>query len=118
MMGHAATTAMRINDGVTITFASLRSGMPFDRRRAAGEGAGTDAASMFSSALERVERAVDLRVRLLDGGLRAGATRESVVDVLVDRLRDLRIDRRDRARVRLAQGLQQLGRVRDGLLDI
>jgi hypothetical protein len=47
MMGHAATTAMRIKDGVTITFASLRSGMPFDRGRlAVVSGARTEAASM------------------------------------------------------------------------
>jgi hypothetical protein len=37
---------MRIIDGVTITFASLRSGMPFDRRGAAGAEARTEAASM------------------------------------------------------------------------
>ena len=45
-------------------------------------------------------------------------TGKRVVDVLVDRLRDLRIHRRDRPGLRLAEGLLELGRVRDGLLHV
>jgi hypothetical protein len=49
MIGHAATTAMRIIDGATISFARRRSGMPLERRRCVARRLLTEAASMVSS---------------------------------------------------------------------
>src|SRR6476661_10288043 len=104
MIGQAATIRMRTIDGATITFARRRSDIPLERRSCGGAPVVlTAAASMIRS--ERGERAVDLRVRLLQCVLRAHATGKGVVDVLVDRLRDLRIHRRDRTGLRLAQCL-------------
>src|SRR5437773_2182948 len=103
MIGYAATTAMRIIDGATISFARRRSGTPRERRRCMGaRTVWTEAASMVQLIRsEGRQCAVDLRVRLLQSVRRARATGERVVDVLVDRLRDLRIDRRHRPRLGL-----------------
>src|SRR4029078_8221259 len=114
MIGYAATIAMRIIDGATIMIARRRSGIPLERRRGCvAPACCTEAASM---ALEGRQRAVDLVAGLLDRVRRTRPTRKSVVDVLVDRLRDLRIHRRDRPRLRRAEGLLELGGVRNGLL--
>src|SRR5690348_582050 len=114
MIGQTATMAMRTIDGATIKIARRRSGIPLERRRCDAP-APIEAASMIRS--EGRERAVDLRAGLLDRVRGTHATGESVVDVLVDRLRDLRIHRRDRPGLGLAQGLLELGGVRDRLLD-
>src|SRR5215210_3235827 len=111
MIGYAATIAMRIIDGATISFARRRSGTPLERRRCWDAPADvTVAASMATS--ERRQRAVDRGVRLLERRLGRRPPRERVVDVLVDRLRDLRVHRRHRPRLGLAERLQELGRVR------
>src|SRR4029079_7730149 len=116
MIGYAATIAMRIIDGATIMIARRRSGIPLERRRGCvAPGCCTEAASM---ALEGRQRAVDLVAGLLDRVRRTHPTRKRVVDVLVDRLRDLRIHRRHGPGLRLAERLEQLGRVRDRLLDV
>src|SRR4051812_12754698 len=115
MIGHAATIAMRISDGATINFARRPSGMPRERAWRAGGVARTDAASMV---LEAREGGGDLPVGLLDRRSGALPTGERVVDVLVDRLGDLRVDRRDRAGLGLRQRLQELRGVRDRLLDV
>src|SRR6201989_2577165 len=107
-------SAMRFLEGATTTFARALSGIPLERRRCDAP-ACTEAASM---ALEGRQRAVDLVAGLLDGVRRTHPTGKSVVDVLVDRLRDLRIHRRHRASLRLLERLEQLGRVRDRLLDV
>src|SRR5919202_3155079 len=114
MIGQTATIAMRTIEGATIRTARRRSGIPLERRRSVVAPALTEAASIV---LEGVQRRVDLLAGLLDRGRRGHASRESVVDVLVDRLRDLRIHRRDRTGLRLGQRLLELGRVRDRLLD-
>src|SRR3954452_24440226 len=118
MTGHAATTAMRIMDGATITFARRRSDIPLERRACIGAPARTEAASIWFPQLEGRERRGDLRVGLLQRGRGTHATCQRVVDVLVDRLRDLRIDRRDRTRLGLGERLLELGGVRDRLLDV
>src|SRR3954454_19309676 len=121
MIGYAATIAMRIIDGATISFARRRSGIPLERRRCVGAPTvWTEAASIVLSSLgsEGRQGAVDLRVRLLQSVRRARATGERIVDVLVDRLRDLRVDGRHRPGLGLAECLQELRRVRDGLLDV
>src|ERR1700755_3340488 len=115
MIGQTATMAMRTIDGATIKIARRRSGTPLERRRCDAP-APIEAASMIRS--EGRERAVDLRTGLLDRVRRTHATGERVVDVLVDRLRDLRIHRRDRTGLRLAESGLELGRVRDRLLDV
>src|SRR3954447_14443302 len=114
MIGQTATIAMRTIEGATIRTARRRSGIPLERRRSVVAPAMTEAASIV---LEGVQRGVDLLAGLLDRVGRRHATGESVVDVLVDRLRDLRIHRRDRTRLRLAESGLELGRVRDRLLD-
>src|SRR3954469_25168279 len=114
MIGQTATIAMRIIEGATIRTARRRSGIPLERRRSVVAPALTEAASIV---LEGVQRGVDLLAGLLDRVGRRHATGESVVDVLVDRLRDLRIHRRDRTGLRLAESGLELGRVRDRLLD-
>src|SRR3954463_7301485 len=114
MIGQTATIAMRTIEGATIRTARRRSGIPLERRRSVVAPALTEAASIV---LEGVQRGVDLLAGLLDRVGRRHATGESVVDVLVDRLRDLRIHRRDRTRLRLAESGLELGRVRDRLLD-
>src|SRR5919112_3821168 len=114
MIGQAATIAMRTIEGATIMTARRRSGIPLERRRSVVAPALTEAASIV---LEGVQRGVDLLAGLLDGRRGTHPARKSVVDVLVDRLRDLRIDRRHRTRLRLRQRLLELGRVRDRLLD-
>src|SRR5436190_23697339 len=99
MTGHSATSAMRLIDGATMKIASRRSDRPRLRRRAGGTAAdGTDAASM---ALEGRQGLVHLRLRGLERLLRRHLPGQGRVDVLVDRLRDLRVDRRDRARLGL-----------------
>src|SRR4051794_6386499 len=114
MIGQAATIAMRIIDGATISTARRRSGIPLERRRSGVVPACTEAASIRS---EGRQGRVDLGAGLLDRVRGTRPTRKSVVDVLVDRLGDLRIHRRDRAGLRLAQGLLELVGVRDRLLD-
>src|SRR3954451_14661553 len=114
MIGQTATIAMRMIEGATIMTARRRSGTPLERRRSVVAPALTDAASIV---LEGAQRGVDLLAGLLDRVGRGHATGKSVVDVLVDRLGDLRIHRRDRARLRRARRLLQLGRVRHSLLD-
>src|SRR5919202_2872628 len=113
MIGYAATSAISAIDGDTMKKASLFSERPRERRRA-GAPVATVAASM---ALEGAQRLRDLGVRLLDrrGGVRL--TRQRVVDVLVDGLRDLRIDRRHRAGDRLRDALLELSGERNRLLD-
>src|SRR3954462_4219576 len=110
MIGQTATIAMRTIEGATIRTARRRSGIPLERRRSVVSPALTEAASMV---LEGVQRGVDLLAGLLDRSLRGHATGKSVVDVLVDRLGDLRVHRRDRASLRLRQRLLELRRVRD-----
>src|SRR6476646_4453560 len=109
MIGHTATIAMRIIDGATISTARRRSGIPLERRRCDAP-APIEAASIRS---EGRQRAVDLVAGLLDRVRGTHTTGKGVVDVLVDRLRDLRIHRRDRPCLRLPEGLLELVRVRD-----
>src|SRR4051794_20755946 len=101
MIGQAPTIAMRISDGVTISFARRPSGMPLERPRCcAGVPARTEAVATIL--LEGGEGLGDLRVRLLDRRRSGHPAGERVVDVLVDRLGDLRVDRRHGASLRLA----------------
>src|SRR6187200_2807715 len=120
MIGYAATTAIRIIEGATISFARRRSGMPRERRRCVGAPTVWAVAASMVQLIRSEGRqcAVDLRVRLLQSVRRARATGERVVDVLVDRLRDLRVDGRDRTRLGLAERLQELSRVGDRLLHV
>src|SRR3712207_2825894 len=104
MMGHSATSAMRNTEGATMNAARRRSGIPRERRFC-GVWARTEAASMD---LEGRQRLVHLRLRLLQRLLGRRPARERLVDVLVDRLRDLRVDRRDRAGLRLRDRVAQL----------
>src|SRR3954468_21287080 len=115
MIGQSATSAIRPIDGATMRNARRRSGIPRERRRAGAVPALAGAAAM---ALEGLERLVELAVGLLHGIRRRDLARQRRVDVLVDRLRDLRIDRRDGTRLRLAHGRLQLLREGVLLLDV
>src|ERR1700755_350934 len=94
--------------------ARRRSGMPRERRFAGWVPAVTGAAAM---ALEGGQRLGDLGGGRLHGVSCADLAGEGGVDVVVDRLRDLRIDRADRACLGLRDGLLELGRERVLLLD-
>src|SRR3954451_25177320 len=114
MIGQTATIAMRTIEGATIRTARRRSGIPLEPRRSVVAPALTEAASIV---LEGVQRGVDLLACLLDRVCKRHATGKSVGDVRVDRLRDLRIHRKARTGLRLAESGLDLGRVRHHLLD-
>src|SRR3954454_4902279 len=107
MIGQTATIAMRIIEGATIRTARRRSGIPLERRRSVVAPALTEAACI---GLEGVQRGVDLLAGLLDRVCSRHATGKSVVIFLVDRLKLLRIHRRDRTGLRLAESGLELGR--------
>src|SRR5947209_6973175 len=102
MIGQTATTAISTNDGATMKAARRRSGSPRERRRAGAVPAVVEATAM---ALEGRQRLRDLVVGGLERLLRGDLARQRGVHVVVDRLGDLRIDRRHRARVRLGHRL-------------
>src|SRR3954471_3019399 len=118
-MGYAATSAMSTIDGDTIRNARRFSERPLERRGAAEVACGTVVvASAIGRLLEGRQRLVDRALHLLHrvgGSLAAG---ESVVDVVVDRLRDLRVHRRHGAGLRLGDGLLELVGERQRLLDL
>src|SRR3954453_10865391 len=98
---------MTTSEGAVMTAARRRSLSPRERRLRGAWPAGTDAASIVR-ALERLQRLIDLRLRRLEGVFRRLRPRQGLVDVLVDRLGNLRIDGRDRPGLRLRGGLLQL----------
>src|SRR4051794_20379734 len=118
-MGYAATSAMSTIDGDTIRNAGRFSERPLERRGAAEVACGTVVvASAIGRLLEGRQRLVDRALHLLHrvgGSLAAG---ESIVDVVVDRLRDLRVHRRHGAGLRLRDGLLELVGERQRLLDL
>src|SRR3954469_24292300 len=114
MIGQIATTAISTNDGATMNVARRRSGSPRERRLAGAEPAVVEATAM---ALEGGQRLRDLVVGGLQRLVRRLLARERGIDVVVDRLRDLGIDRRDRPGVRLRHGLLELLGERIRLLD-
>src|SRR3954464_12117735 len=103
---------MTTSEGAVMTAARRRSLSPRERRLRGAWPAGTDAASIVR-ALERLQRLVDLRLRRLEGVLRRLGPGQGLVDVLVDRLGDLRVHGRDRPGLGLRRRLLQLGRERD-----
>src|SRR6476620_7019631 len=115
MIGYAATSAINSIDGDTMVKASFFSESPRERCRCCGGAPWIVAVSAM--ALEGRERLLDLRLRRLQRVLGLLLPRECGVDVRVDRLRDLRIDRRDRARPGLLDRLLQHGGIRQRLLD-
>src|SRR4051794_37704168 len=88
-MGYAATSAMSNIDGETIQNASCFSERPRERRLRDAP-VETVASAMV---LEGLKRLLDVGLGLLHGVRRGLLTRERRVDVLVDRLRDLRVHR-------------------------
>src|SRR5829696_8236722 len=120
-MGYAATIAMRISDGETI-FAASRfsacSAVTLRRGRVTFSDAVAASMTAQPSWLEGLQGLVDLPVGLLEGRLRRLLPGERLVDVLVDRRGDLRVHRRDRARLGLGHRLLQLVGERERLLDV
>src|SRR5687768_15382082 len=102
--------------GERSSVASRRSSLPyFFLRRFSPRPILAVAASM---PLERLEGLLDLLVHLARRLVRRGLALESGVDVVVDRLANLRIDRRHRPRLRLLDGGAQLLREGHRLLDL
>src|SRR5919107_4076714 len=98
MIGQIATRAISTIEGATMSFARRRSGMPRERRWLVEAPTETEPAAMV---LERRQCLVHLGLGGLQRILGGHAAGQRLVDVLVDRLRDLRVDRRDRAGLRL-----------------
>src|SRR3954452_5370920 len=96
--------------------AKRRSESPLERRVAGVPVVWTAVASAM--VLEGRQGLVDRRLRLLHGVGRRLTSGEGVVDVVVDRLGYLRIDRRDGPRLGLCDGLLELVRERQRLLDL
>src|SRR4051812_47792767 len=114
MIGYAATRAISSIDGDTMAKASFFSESPRERRRAGAPWI----VAVSALALEGRECLLDVGLRLLQRRLGLHLPGDRRVDALVDRLRDLRIDRRDRARPGLLDRLLEHGRVRQRLLDL
>src|SRR5215218_7213866 len=102
MIGYSATSAISSMDGETMSHARRRSGTPRERRRVPAAAVGAVAVAM---ALEGGQRLLHLGLPLLQGVLGGRLTGQRLVDVLVDRRGDLRVDRRDGARLRLRDRL-------------
>src|SRR3712207_1321545 len=115
MIGYAATSAMSNIDGDTMKNARRRSERPRERRRC-GVAAWTEAGAAM--VLEARERLLDVGLGLLHRLRRGGLPPQGRVDVLVDRLRDLRVHRRDRTRLRLRDRLAELIGERQGLAHV
>src|SRR5215212_9687025 len=115
MIGYSATRAMSRSDGDTMNHARRRSGTPRERRRVVPAAVGAVAVAM---GLERGQRLLHLGLPGLKGILWRGLPRQRLVDVLVDRRGDLRVDRRDRTGLRLRDRLLQLRREGVLLLDV
>src|SRR5215217_7346293 len=105
MIGYSATSAISRSDGETMSHARRRSGIPRERRRVPTAAVGAVAVDMV---LERGQGPLHLGLALLQRLLGGGLARQRLVDVLVDRRRDLRVDRRDGPRLRLRDRLLEL----------
>src|SRR3712207_2965663 len=116
MIGYSATRAMSRSDGETMNHARRRSGMPRERRRCAGPAA-VDAVAV-AMGLEGGQRLLHLGLPVLQGLLRRHLAGQRLVDVLVDRRGDLRVDRRDGAGLGLRDRLLEVVGERERLLDL